>query len=86
MAWMHAFSQTRPPELRAILEQSLSGDKPAKTFGQVLRALPDEHAQWSNALVSHVRDAVERWRDDHDLDISIDKAESASAGPPRAAG
>jgi len=81
--WMHEFARTRTPELRNLLSQALAGDKPAKTFVQVLRALPEERARWNEALLAHVRARVEEWRDSSSLDISIDKRSVGDEGADR---
>lgn len=85
--WMRQFAATRAPDLRELLEQALAGEKPSKTFVQVLRALPDERARWQEALLGHIRSRVEDWRAGAGLDISIDKradADVQEAPPPDA--
>ena len=72
--WMLDFAASREPTLRDLLVRSLEGDKPTKTFLQIVRALPEEHARWNEALLLRLRPVIEAWRDANSLTISIDRS------------
>lgn len=71
--WMREFARSGPEALRSVLEESLAGEKPAKTFAQVLRALPEERSRWNLILTARVRGVVEEWCAIHAIAPSIDK-------------
>lgn len=73
--WMREFASSREPALRELLVGALDGEKPAKTFLQIVKGLPEEHARWNDELLLHVRPAIERWREANGVAASIEKSE-----------
>ena len=77
--WMVEFAASvSEPRLRDLLEVALDGRGAFRRFKNVLGDAPEERARWFAFRDGRVREAMQEWLEDHDIEPTTVRRERAS--------